>query len=55
MLHRRVVQALNGLVENLRNKRKRVPEEGLGEANKLECLLFLGFDPHFNGDERPGL
>lgn len=55
MLHRSVVQAVNGLVENLRNERRRVPGEVLGEADRLECLLFLGYDPHFDGDEPPGL
>ena len=55
MLHRSVVQAVNGLVENLRNERKRVPGEVLVEADRLECLLFLGYDPQFDGDEPPGL
>jgi hypothetical protein len=55
MLHRSVVQAVNGLVENLRNERKRVPDHVLREADRLECLLFLGYDPHFEGDEPPGL
>ena len=49
------VQAVNGLVENLRSERKRVPEEVLLEAERLECLLFSGYDPHFDGDEPPGL
>jgi hypothetical protein len=55
MLHRSVVQVVNGLVENLRSERKRVPDEVLLEAERLECLLFLGYDPHFDGDEPPGL
>jgi hypothetical protein len=55
MLHRSVVQAVNGLVEYLRSERKRVPEEVLLEAERMECLLFLGYDPHFDGDEPPGL
>jgi len=55
MLLRSVVQAVNGLVENLRSERKRVPEEVLLEAERLECLLFLGYDPQFDGDEPPGL
>jgi hypothetical protein len=48
-------RALHGLVENLRSERKRVPESVLWEAERLECLLFLGYDPHFEGDEPPGL
>ncbi|HXW90492.1 MAG TPA: hypothetical protein VEK33_08085 [Terriglobales bacterium] len=55
MLHRGVVQALNGLVEYLQSERKRVPDEVLLEAERLECLLFFGYDPHFDGDEPPGL
>ncbi len=55
MLHRSVVKAIIGLVENLRNERKRVPGEVLVEADRLECLLFLGYDPPFDGDEPPGL
>ena len=55
MLHRNVVQAVNGLVEYLHGERKRVPNEVLLEAERLECLLFLGYDTHFDGDEPPGL
>jgi hypothetical protein len=55
MLHRSVVQAVNGLAEYLQSERKRVPDEVLLEAERLECLLFSGYDPHFDGDEPPGL
>jgi hypothetical protein len=55
MLHRCIVRAVNGLVEYLQSERKRVPDEVLLEAERLECLLFLGYDPHFDGDEPPGL
>ena len=55
MLHRGVVAAVNGLVEYLRSERKRVPDHVLLEAERLECLLFSGYDPHFDGDEPPGL
>jgi len=55
MLHRCVVRAVNGLVEYLQSERKRMPDEVLLEAERLECLLFLGHDPHFEGDEPPGL
>jgi hypothetical protein len=55
MLHRGVVQAVNGLVEYLRSERKRVPDEVLLEAERLEALLFLGYDPHFDGEEPPGV
>ena len=55
MLHRSVVQAVNGLAEFLQSERKRVPDEVLLESERLECLLFSGYDPHFDGDEPPGL
>lgn len=55
MLHRDVVRAVNGLVEYLQSERKGVPGEVLLEAERLECLFFLGYDPHFDGDEPPGL
>ena len=55
MLHRSVVTAAHGLVEYLQSERERVPSEVLWEAERLECLLFLGYDPHFDGDEPPGL
>ena len=47
--------AVNGLVEFLSLERKRIPEEVLWEAERLECLLFSGYDPDFEGDEPPGL
>jgi len=55
MLHRNVVRAVNGLVDYLQAERKRVPNEVLIEAERLECLLFAGYDPYFEGDEPPGL
>ncbi len=45
----------NGLREYLAAERKRLPEDVLFEAGRLECLLFLGYDPSFEGDEPPGL
>ena len=55
MQYRGVIQAVNGLVEYLQSERKRVPDEVMLEAERLECLVFLGYDPHFEGDEPPGL
>jgi hypothetical protein len=45
MIHRSVVQAVNGLREFLQLERKRIPGEILFEADKLECQLFAGYDP----------
>jgi len=36
-------------------ERKRVPGEVLFEADRLECQLFSGDDPFFEGDEPPRL
>lgn len=55
MMHRDVIRAVHGLGDDLRVERKQVPGEVLFEAERLECLLFLGYDPHFAGDEPPGL
>ena len=55
LVHRDVAEAMNGLTEFLRLERKRVPGRILYEADRLECLFFGGFDPHFKGDEPPGL
>lgn len=55
MIHRDVVRCVNGLLDYLQVERKRVPGEVLAEAARLECLLFAGYDPHFDGDEPPGL
>ena len=55
MIHRAVVRAVNGLCEELKAERKLVRGEVLFEADGLECVVFLGFDPNFVGDEPPGL
>ena len=55
LIHREVVSAISGLREFLEIERKRVPGEVLYEADRLECLFFAGYDPHFEGDEPPGL
>ena len=53
--HRSVVGAVNGLVNFLEVERKSVPDGVLRDAERLECLLFSGYDPHLEGDEPPGL
>ena len=55
MIHRDVARSVHGLIDYLRVERKRAPGEVLLEAERLECLLFAGYDPHFDGDEPPGL
>ena len=55
MVHRSVVQAVNGLREFLEVERKRIPGDILFEADRLECQFFAGYDPSFDGDEPPEL
>jgi len=55
LIHRDVAKAINGLTEYLRLERKRVPGRILDKTGRLEYLFFDGFDPHFEGDEPPGL
>jgi hypothetical protein len=51
MIHKSVAQAVNGLREFLEVERKRIPGNILFEADRLECQLFAGYDPSFDGDE----
>ena len=55
IVHKSVVQAVNGLREFLQAERKRIPGNILFEADRLECQFFDGYDPGFDGDEPPGL
>jgi hypothetical protein len=55
LIHRSVVEAVNGLSDFLGAERKRVPKDVLWNSERLECLVFSGYDPDFQGDEPPGL
>jgi hypothetical protein len=55
MIHMSVVRAVNGLREFLEGERKRIPGDILFEADRLECQLFAGYDPSFDGEEPPDL
>jgi hypothetical protein len=55
MIHKSVVRAVNGLREFLELERKRIPGDILLQADRLECQLFAGYDPSFDGDEPRGL
>jgi len=55
LIHRRVAEGVNGLTDFLEVERKRVPDLVLRDADRLECLLFSGYDPYFEGNEPPGL
>jgi hypothetical protein len=55
LIHKSLAAAVNGLVDFLGVERKRVPGAILRDAERLECLLFRGYDPYFVGDEPPRL
>jgi hypothetical protein len=55
MIHRKVASRVNGLREFLAMERKAVPGRVLQAADRLETILFAEYDPHFDGDEPPGL
>jgi len=55
LVHRNVVNVMNGLSDSLKARGKQIPGEVLTEADRLECLMFAGYDPNFEGDEPPGL
>jgi hypothetical protein len=55
LIHRSVAGEISGLREYLELERKQVPGDILYEAERLHCLLFAGYDPHFEGDEPPDL
>lgn len=47
------LRPVNGLREFLQLERKRIPGDILFKAERLECQLFAGYDPRFDGDEPP--
>jgi hypothetical protein len=53
LIHKSVAGAVNGLVDFLKVEPKRVPGHVLREAERLERLLFGGYDPHFEGQDPP--
>ena len=55
LIYRNVVQSMNGLRAYLELERKRMPDNILYDADRLETILFAGYDPYFSGDETPDL
>jgi len=54
-MHKSVAHAVHGLREFIQVERRRIPEDVVFEADRLECQLFAGYDPSFEGEEPPGL
>ena len=55
LIHRVVVEAVNGLKDFVSVERKRVPELVIRDAERLESIVFSGYDCYFEGNEPPGL
>ena len=55
LIHRSVVEVVHGLTDIVGLGRKVIPVQVPWDAQRLECLLFSGYDPHFEGEEPPGL
>src|ERR1039457_712308 len=55
MIHRSVASMVNGFREMLELISSRVPDKAIADADRLECIVFGGYDPHFSGDEPSGL
>ena len=55
MIHRAVGECVNGFGEYIQIQRKRVPGDALFDADRLETIVFSGYDPAFEGDEPSGL
>lgn len=55
MIHRSVVQSVNGRRAYLELERKRMPDNILYDTDRLETILFAAYDPYFSGDEPPDL
>ena len=55
MIHRKVARAVYGFREMLEMKSFCAPEKAIDDADRLESILFGGYDTYFEGDEPPGL
>jgi hypothetical protein len=55
LIHRDVANAIHGLVDFLKVERRQVPGTVIQEADRLERIVFGGYDPYFDGDEPPDL
>src|SRR5215475_2123849 len=51
LIHRTVVEVVHGLRDIVGVGRKRIPDQVPWDAERLESLVFSGYDPHFKGDE----
>jgi len=52
-LHRDVASEISGLREFLQWEKFKSSGEALALADRMECMLFAGYDPYFDGVEPP--
>ena len=50
-LHRAVAREISGLREYLELESFHTPGEVLAKADRMETILFAGYDPYFEGEE----
>jgi hypothetical protein len=55
MIHRAVAAAVSGLREYIELQGRQAMGDAVFDADRLETMLFAGYDPSFEGDEPPGL
>ena len=55
MVHKSVVQAVNGLRSSCKWNESGSPEIFCSKRTDLNLSFFAGYDPSFDGDEPPGL
>jgi hypothetical protein len=51
LIHRSVAGCVHGLREYLESCGGKVPGDAIFDADRLETMLFSGYDPSFEGDE----
>jgi hypothetical protein len=52
-IHKSIASTFQSFRESLEIERKRVPGDALFLADRIETIIFSGYDPYFEGDEPP--
>ncbi|MFH0729549.1 MAG: hypothetical protein V2B19_24815 [Pseudomonadota bacterium] len=55
LLHRNVAREISGIREFLQLQEFKTPGSVLAKADRMETMVFSGYDPYFEGAEPPGL
>ena len=54
-LHRDLARVISGIREFLQLKEFKTPGHVLAKADRMETMVFSGYDPYHEGPEPPGL